>query len=81
MESVNESTSEPARSPAGIAFMEAIELGVDERSPYPDGAEFIDSEQPWAGKAISEAAAEGRAVVLCTPDGRRLVVQPARTAA
>lgn len=63
-------------SAADIAFFEAIELAIEERSPYPDGAEFIDAEQPWAGTAVAEAAAEGRSVVLCTNDGRRLVVQP-----
>lgn len=78
---MNKSNSEPVASPANIAFMEAIELAIDDRSPYPDGAEFIDSEEPWAGRAISEAASDGRVVVLCTPDGRRLVVQPPRPAA
>lgn len=69
------------RTPADVAFMEAIEFAIDEQSPYPDGAEFIDSDQPYVGKAIAQAAAEARAVVLCTPDGRRLVLQAPRPAA
>jgi hypothetical protein len=81
MEPVSDEKTERVPSPADIAFLEAIELAVDERSAYPDGAEFIDSERPWVGKTIAEAAAEGRAVVLCTPDGRRLVLQPPRPAA
>lgn len=66
---------EHADSPAGIAFIETIELALDGRATFPNGAEFVDAEQPWAGTAIAEASAEGRAVVLCTSDGRRLVLQ------
>ena len=73
------STPRP-HSAADVAFLEAIDLAIEERSPYPDGAEFIDADRPWAGKAIAEAAGEGRAVVLCTTDGRRLVVLPPRPA-
>ena len=68
-------------TPAGIAFLEAVDLAVDGQAAYPVGAEFIDSDQPWVGQAIAEASAEGRAVVLCTPDGRRLVLQAPRPAA
>lgn len=80
MESVTDQTPQ-ADTPAGIAFMEAIELAIEEKSPYPDGAEFIDSDAPYVGAAIAKAAAEGRALVLCTPDGRRLVLQAPRPAA
>jgi hypothetical protein len=68
-------------TPAGIALMEAVELAIADRTAYPDGAEFIDSDQPWAGRAIVDAAAEGRAVVLCTSDGRRLVLRSPEPAA
>lgn len=71
----------PAALVRDIAFLEAIDLAIEERSPYPDGAEFIDADQAWAGKAVAEAAGEGRAVVLCTADGRPVVVQPPRPAA
>ena len=41
------------QSEAHRAFVEAIELGIQERSPYPDGAVFIDAEQPGAGRVIA----------------------------
>ncbi len=69
------------RSEAERAFMEAIELGMQERSPYPEGAVFIDAEQPEAGVAISRAATEGKPVVLCSEDGRRQVLYPSAPAA
>jgi len=78
---MSDETTDRARTPADIAFLEAIELAIDDRSAYPDGAVFVDSDQPFSGKAIADAAAEGRAVVLCTPDGRRLVLQAPRPAA
>lgn len=69
------------RSEAERAFMEAIELGIEERSPYPDGAVFIDAEQPEAGMAIARAATEGKPVVLCSDDGGRQVLYPSAPAA
>jgi hypothetical protein len=68
-------------TPADIAFLEAVEFAIDDRPAYPEGAEFIDADAPYVGMAIAEAAGEGRAVVLCTPDGRRLVLQAPRPAA
>jgi hypothetical protein len=63
------------RSEAHRAFMEAIELGIQERSPYPDGAVFIDAEQPGAGRAIAQSVAGGKPVVLCSPDGTRVILE------
>ena len=68
-------------SEAGKAFMEAIELGIQERSPYPDGAVFIDAEQEGAGVAIAKAAAESRPVVLCSRDGTRQILHASSPAA
>lgn len=69
------------RTAADDAFLEAIDLGIEERSTYPDGASFIDAEQAYAGKAIARAAAEGRAVVLCSADGTRQLLLPSEPAA
>lgn len=69
------------RSEAEKAFMEAIELGVEERSPYPDGAVFIDAEQSDAGVAIARVAAEGKPVVLCSSNGARQILHPSAPAA
>lgn len=64
------------RSEAEKAFMEAVELGIEERSPYPDRAVFIDAEQPGAGVAIARVAAEGKPVVLCSSNGVRQILSP-----
>jgi len=69
------------RTEADQAFAEAIELAIEERAAYPDGASFIDAEQPYAGKAIARAAAEGRPVVLCSADGARQILTPSEPAA
>jgi hypothetical protein len=69
------------RSEAEKAFMEAVELGIEERSPYPEGAVFFDAEQPDAGVAIARAAAEGKPVVLCSEDGTRQILYPSAPAA
>jgi hypothetical protein len=48
---------------------EAIELAIQERSPYPEKSLFIDAHEPDIGSEIRRAADEGRAVVLVDPDG------------
>jgi len=68
-------------SSADTAFLEAIEMGIEERNAYPDGASFVDAEQPYAGRAIARATSEGRAVVLCSADGRRQVLLPSHPSA
>jgi hypothetical protein len=35
-------------STADAAFLEAIELGIENRNAHPDGASFVDAEQPYA---------------------------------
>lgn len=66
---------------ADRAFTEAIESDIAGHKLYPDGSMFIDAEAPGAGKAIAEAAAEGRVVVLCSEDGSRRVLTPTPAAA
>lgn len=65
----------PARSPAERAALEAIELAVEGRSPYPEKAMFIDADEPSAGGAIKKAVDEGRAVVLVYADGSTRVLR------
>jgi hypothetical protein len=69
------------RSEAETAFMDAIELGIRERSPFPDGSVFIDAEQPGAGVAIAQASKDGKPVVLCSSDGSRQVLYSSAPAA
>jgi hypothetical protein len=66
---------------ADRALIEAIDSDIAGHKLYPDGSMFIDAEMPGAGKAIAEAAAEGRVVVLCSEDGSRQVLHPSQPAA
>jgi hypothetical protein len=63
-------------SPAGKVMDEAIELALQERSPFPDKAAFIDADTTHAGHEIRRAADEGRAVVLVAADGSTRVLRP-----
>ena len=68
-------------SPAARVMDEAIELAIQERSPYPERAAFIDADEPSLGTEIRRAADEDRAVVLVSADGstRILRAEPARS--
>jgi hypothetical protein len=68
-------------SPAGRAMDEAIELAIEERSPYPDKATFIDADTPpvYLDKEIRLAAEEGQAVILVAADGSTRILQPQPT--
>lgn len=55
-------------SPAAEVMNEAIELAIEERSPYPDRAAFIDADTQGIGGAIKHALDEDMAVVLVFPD-------------
>jgi hypothetical protein len=67
-------------SPAMRVMNEAIELAVEERSPYPERAAFIDADTPKTAAAIKRAFDERRAAVLVSADGsiRVLLPEPAR---
>jgi hypothetical protein len=56
------------KSPAVQVADEAIELAIEERSPYPDRAMFIDADAPDVGKQINQALDEDMAIVLVFPD-------------
>jgi hypothetical protein len=63
-------------SPAMRVMDEAIELAIQERSPYPERAAFINADTPKTAKAIKSALDEQRAVVLVSADGSRRVLLP-----
>lgn len=67
------------KSPAARVMDEAIELAIQERSPYPEKAAFVDADEPSVGAEIRRAADEGRAIVLVAADGstRTLLPEPA----
>ena len=58
---------------------EAIELAIEERSPYPDRAMFIDADAPDMGEQIKLALDQDMAIVLVFPDHstRTLYAEPA----
>ena len=69
------------RTPASIAMDEAIEASTEGRELFPDGAMFINGDEPYIGRAIAIAVGEGRSVVLCFADGSRHVLLPGSSAA
>lgn len=71
-------SADKTRSPAATVMDEAIELAIEERSPYPEKAAFIDADEPYASAEIRRATDEGRAVVLVYADGsvRTLLPEP-----
>lgn len=75
-------TANNADSPAMRVMEEAIELAIQERSPYPERAMFIDEDDHDSGAEIRRAIDEDRAVVLVAADGSARVVraEPLRVA-
>jgi hypothetical protein len=63
-------------SPAMRVMEEAIELAIEERSPYPERAAFINADTPNKEKMIKRALGEHRAVVLVSADGSTRVLLP-----
>jgi hypothetical protein len=68
-------------SPASAALLAAVDEALTGETPYPERAAFVDADQPDAGHQIARAAADGRAVVLCSADGTRQVLYPRSPAA
>ena len=66
-------------SPAAKVMDEAIKLGIEERSPYPERAAFIDADAATVSQQIKSAIDEGYAVVLAFDDGSTRILrgQPA----
>ena len=65
----------PTRSPADRAFNEAIELGIEGNSPYPERATFLDADQPRLAESIRQAIDEDMAVVLVYADGTTRILR------
>jgi hypothetical protein len=63
-------------SPAIRVMNEAIELAIQERSPYPECAAFINANTPKTAKAIKRAFDEHRAAVLVSADGSTVFCSP-----
>jgi hypothetical protein len=67
-------------SPAARVMEEAIELAIEERSPYPERAAFINAGLPMTDVAIRRAFDDDKAVVLVSADGTTRVLLPERAA-
>jgi hypothetical protein len=63
-------------TPAGRAMMDAIELSLQGRSPYPKRARFLDAGLPDEEEAIAHALDRGYAVVLVWEDGSTRILHP-----
>ncbi len=63
-------------SPAMRVMEEAIDLAIQERSPYPERAAFVNADTPKTARAIKRAFDEHRAVVLVSADGSTRVLLP-----
>lgn len=69
-------TAQSDDSPAGRAMDEAIDLAIEERSPYPEKASFIDAGTPYVDEQIERAFAKGSAAVLVSADGSTQILLP-----
>ncbi len=69
-------SGDKTESPAARVMDEAIELAIQERSPYPEKALFLDADEPEIGPDIRRAADEGRAIVLVDRDGTTRTLLP-----
>jgi hypothetical protein len=67
-------------SPASLAFDEAIELSLEDRSPYPNRAYFLDTDMPELERRIDEAFDQGLSAVLVSPDGSFQILPPPASA-
>lgn len=67
-------------SPASKALDEAIELSLEDRSPYPHFAAFIDIDSPCLEKEIDTAFERGYAAVVVSADGSFQILDPPASA-
>jgi len=78
-------TLDRSQSAAGDLAVErfrlAIELAIEGRSPYPDGAAFVAADLPNLGEVLARYARERRPVVLIYPDGEERILISDRLAA
>jgi hypothetical protein len=69
-------STDTQESPVARVFDEAIELAIQECSPYPERALFVDADSSCLGAEIKRSFDEGRAVVLVYMDGGTRTLQP-----
>lgn len=64
------------QSPASLKMDEAIELAIEERSPFPEQSAFIDADTPYTEREMRRAAEKGYSAVVVSPDGSTRIVPP-----
>ncbi len=62
---------------AAQRFELAIELAIEGKSPYPNGAAFVAADLPSFGETIARYARERIPVVIVYPDGDERILTPA----
>ncbi len=73
----------PPTAAAALAaqrFELAIELAIEGKSPYPNGAAFLASDLPGFGQTLARYARERIPVVIVYPDGEERILIPGSTA-
>ncbi|HET8862692.1 MAG TPA: hypothetical protein VFM94_05520 [Solirubrobacterales bacterium] len=78
MNEYGDRTSGDAASPASQVMSEALDLAIEEKSPFPDRSLFLDANVPLALRQpeMRRAAQEGTSVVLVSPDLSTRVLSP-----
>ncbi len=74
----------PSTAAAALAaqrFELAIELALDGKSPYPNGAAFVASDMPGFGETLARYARERIPVVIVYSDGEERILTPESIAA
>lgn len=63
-------------SPASRMMDVAIELAIEERSPFPQHAGFVDADTLHTEATMRQVAEKGAAVILVWPDMTSQVIEP-----
>lgn len=63
-------------SAAARVFSDALDLAMEDKSPFPDRSTFIDADSPKLSRAIEAAAEDGQHAVVVSADGDTRVIPP-----
>jgi hypothetical protein len=63
-------------SPASKLMDKAIEIAIEERSPFPEHAGFVDADTPHTEESMRWVAEKGASVILVWPDMTSQVIEP-----
>lgn len=63
-------------SPASRMMDRAIELAIEERTPFPEHAGFVDADTSHVEHSMQQVAEKGASIVLVWPDMTSQVIEP-----